>query len=312
MLETTANPFIAQFGSPETAERRFNFLQVFNPLGTITGVLIGTRFIISGIELSPAQSEQMQSEGTDVAYLHSEIMRVVPTYVTLGCVVLLLAFAIHRSRFPAIASESESLAEEGRLGPQIASLLRTPSLRAAIIAQFCYCGAQVATWSAFIPYMKQYTQASERVAALFLTSHLVALLLGRIISTSLMSRFSASHMMALYAFINVGLVSVGVAIPGPVGAGALLASSFCMSIMFPTIFATGVRGLGSQTKLGGSLIVMAVVGAAVVPALLGLIAKQTGSYAAAYLVVAACYVPVALYGLRAHQRGQLEVAPNVI
>jgi FHS family L-fucose permease-like MFS transporter len=310
ILETAANPFIAQFGSPESAERRLNFSQVFNPLGTFTGVLIGTRFIFSGIELSPKQTEQMQLQGTYAAYLHSEIMRVVPTYVTLGCVVLVLAFAIHRSTFPIIAGESNSLTEGERLGPQVASLLRAPSLRAAIIAQFCYCGAQVATWSAFIPYMKQYTQASERVAALFLTGHMVALLLGRIVSTSLMKRFSASRMTALYAFTNIALVGVAVVSPGPAGVGTLLASSFCMSIMFPTIFATGVRGLGSRTKLGGSLIVMAVVGAAVIPALLGLLAKHTGSYAAAYIIVAACYVPVALYGLRAHRAAQVGASPG--
>jgi len=105
-------------------------------------------------------------------------------------------------------------------------------------------------------------------------------------------------MMGVYAIVNIGLISLGILHPGLVGAGALLLTSFFMSVMFPTIFALGVKGLGPRTKLGGSLIVMSVVGAAVVPPLLGLIAKHFGSYALGYGVVIACYVVVAVYGLR--------------
>jgi MFS transporter, FHS family, L-fucose permease len=296
-LETAANPFIAQFGSPETSERRLNFSQTFNPLGTIVGVLIGTFFIFSGIELSPKQLMIMKEAGTYVNYLHSEIMRVVPTYVTLGCVVLLLAIIIGRTSFPHLSGDWDELPVGGLFG-HVLVLLRTTTLRFAIFAQFCYCGAQVSTWSAFIPYVKQYTHATERTAALFLTGHLVALFMGRSISTALMRWLSATRMLSLYVLTNIVLVSVAVLRPGFAGASALVMSSFFMSMMYPTIFALGVKGLGPLTKLGGSLIVMSVVGGAVVPPLLGLIARQSGSYALAYSVVIVCYVGVALYALR--------------
>lgn len=297
-LETAANPFIAQLGPPETSERRLNFSQAFNPPGTITGVLIGTFFIFSGIEHSAARIAEMRSLGTYAGYLHTEIMRVVPTYVTLGCVVLLLALAIGLTRFPSALREQDG-SESSSIASQVASLLRVPQLRAAIIAQFCYCGAQVSTWSAFIPYVKQYTQATERTAALFLTGNLIALALGRFASTVLMRWIRPARMMGTYAVINILLLAVGIVHPGPVGVGAILVTSFFMSIMFPTIFALGVKNLGPRTKLGGSLIVMSVVGAGVIPPILGLVAKQFGSFALGYVVVTVCYVVVAVYGLSA-------------
>jgi FHS family L-fucose permease-like MFS transporter len=291
-LETAANPFIAQFGAPSTSAQRLNFSQAFNPPGTIAGVLIGTFFIFSGIELTAAKVKQMQSGGTYASYLHTEILRVVPTYVVLGCVVLLLALWIALTKFPSLETAAESAGETG----SFRELLHYPHLWLAVGAQFCYCGAQVSTWSAFIPYMKQYTVTSERKAALFLTGSLVALAAGRFVSTYLMRWFRPTIMMGVYALINIALLAVGILHPGMIGAWAILATSFFMSIMFPTIFALGVKGLGPNTKIGGSVIVMSVVGAAIVPPLLGYIAKHTGSYATGYSVALAAYIAVAAYG----------------
>ncbi len=109
MLETAANPLIAHFGHPSTSAQRLNFAQAFNPPGTVTGVLIGTWFIFSGVEKTPAQIAAMQASGTYVAYLHHEILRVVPTYVGLGIVVLLLAAIIARTTFPSSLDASPAL-----------------------------------------------------------------------------------------------------------------------------------------------------------------------------------------------------------
>lgn len=291
-LETAANPFIAQFGPAETSERRLNFAQAFNPPGTITGVLVGTYFIFSGVELPAAKVAQMKAAGTYAAYLHTEIMRVVPTYVVLGCVVLLWALLIGITRFPAMATQAKDDGDRGSFG----ALKQYPHLWFAVIAQFFYVGAQVTTWSAFIPYVKQYTTFSERDAGLLLTGNLVLIACGRFVSTWLMRWIRPSRMMAVYAIVNIGLIGVGIVHPGLAGAIAIMVTSFFMSIMFPTIFALGVKGLGVNTKIGGALIVMSIVGGAAFPPLLGAIARVTGSMAHGYIVVAVAYVAVVIYG----------------
>ncbi len=258
ILETAANPLVAQFGDPATSEQRLNFAQAFNPPGTITGVLIGTWFIFSGVEKSPSQVAAMKAQGTYAAYLHSEILRVVPTYVGLGIAVLILAVLIWRTHFPAnldatTTKEDLLLQEMGGHSGSYRRLLRNPHLMFAVVAQFFYVGAQVSTWSTLIPYMRAYTTASERTAGYFLTATLVALAIGRIVSTPLMRYISPSLMMGLYSLINIFLLAIGIAKPGMIGAYAILTTSFFMSMMYPTIFALGVKDLGSDTKLGGEL-----------------------------------------------------------
>jgi len=294
ILETACNPFMAQFGPAETSEQRLNFAQAFNPPGTIVGVLIGTWFIFSGVEKKAPEIAAMKAAGTYAGYLHGELLRVVPTYVGLGLVVLLLAVVIANTKFPTMHAEHEG---EGGDQGSFGALLGYPHLWFAVVAQFFYVGAQVATWSNYIPYLKAYTSLTERQSGYFLTGTLVALALGRIVSTSLMKLVSPAKMMALYAVINIGLLAVGIVRPGLAGGCAILFTSFFMSIMFPTIFALGVKGLGPNTKLGGSLIVVAILGGAVIPPLMALIKNMTGSLAKGYILPLAGYGVVALYGI---------------
>ncbi len=300
MLETAANPLIAHFGHPSTSAQRLNFAQAFNPPGTITGVLIGTWFIFSGVEKTPAQITAMQAHGTYAAYLHHEILRVVPTYVGLGIAVLLLAVIIARTTFPSSLDASPALttphaASSTQRHSSYSHLLRNPNLMFAVTTQFFYVGAQVSTWSTLIPYMRAYTSVSERTSGYFLTATLVALAIGRIVSTPLMRFISPSLMMGCYALVNIVLLSVGIVAPGMFGAYAILATSFFMSMMYPTIFALGVKDLGNDTKLGSSLIVMAIVGGAVFPPAMGWISRLTGSIALGYLLPLLGYAVVATY-----------------
>ena len=293
ILETAANPFIAQFGDPHTSEQRLNFSQAFNPPGTIAGVLIGTYFIFSGVEPNAAQIAAMKVAGTYHAYLHTEIMRVVPTYLTFGVVVLLCAFILSRTKFPVITSEHEG---EGEDHGSFAELLKIPAIWIAVAANFCNVGAQIASWSSLIPYMKQYTTVSERTAALYLLGTLIALALGRFISTPLMRYIRPSLMLGVYGVINALLMLVAVEKPGLIGAWGVVASGFFLSIMYPTIFALGLKGLGRNTKIGGSLLVMAIVGGALFPPIMGLISKDTGRIALGYFVPMVGFVGVAVYG----------------
>jgi FHS family L-fucose permease-like MFS transporter len=291
-LETASNPFIAQLGDPATAAQRLNFSQAFNPLGSMAGVLIGTIFIFSGIELKPDEISTMKANHLYQAYLQSETLRTVKPYLVLGVIALVWALLILRTKFPPIQGETESLTKDkGR----ILDLLQYPHFLMAILTQFMYVGAQVATWSYFIQYVQQYTHQPEKIAGLFLTGTLGAFALGRFSSAYLMRYLDPIKLMGAYSLINICLLLVGVFHPGWIGLWAVFLTSFFMSLMFPTIFATGLRGLGVNTKIGGSMIVMAIIGGAVLTPLMGWISMTTQSVAIAYLVPLTGYLFVALY-----------------
>jgi MFS transporter, FHS family, L-fucose permease len=292
-LETGANPFIAMLGDPRTSERRLNFSQAFNPFGSITGVLIGTVFIFSGIEYDQAQIATLKAAGTYDAYLQHETMRVAAPYLVLGGVVFLWALLIIMTKFPKIAEEAESA--EGRHRGRFAELFKFPHFVKGVLAQFFYVGAQVGTWSYFIQYVQDYTRQPEKTAGYFLTGTLVAFCVGRFSATYLMSFIQPRTLMGVYAFANVALVAVGVLHPGWVGMWAIFLTSFFMSPMFPTIFALSIKELDPNTKLGGSMVVMAIVGGAALTPLMGLIFDRTRSMALAMLVPLVCYLYVAYY-----------------
>jgi FHS family L-fucose permease-like MFS transporter len=220
-------------------------------------------------------------------------MRVVAPYLALGIVVLIWAVLIIRTRFPRVGDEGTTGSDHGSL----ANLFRYPHFLFAVIAQFFYVGAQVGTWSYFISYVEDYAHQSDKVAGYFLTGTLIAFAVGRFAATYLMQFISPSALMALYAMGNVCLVLVGIVMPGWVGIWAIFLTSFFMSLMFPTIFGLGLRGLGPNTKLGGSLLVMAIIGGAVFTPVMGLIAESTKSMAAAMLVPLVCYVVIAAFAL---------------
>lgn len=292
-LETGANPLVAQLGDPESAVRRLNFSQAFNPIGAISGVLIGTVFIFSGIELKPADVAKMKLAGTYNAYLHLETMRVVPTYMILGALVLLWAFLIARTPFPAIAGARTTGDKEPK--GSYRALLGYPHFLFAVLAQFCYVGAQVGTWSYFIQYVQDYTHLPEKTAGYFLTGTLAGFGVGRFASSALMKRVDAGNLMGIFAAINVGLVTIGIAFPGWLGLWAIFLTSFFMSLMFPTIFALGIRGLGPNTKSAASLIVMAIIGGAVFTPLIAFVNQATKSMAMAMIVPLLCYLVVGAY-----------------
>ncbi len=301
-LETASNPFITQIGDASSAERRLNLAQAFNPLGSISGVLIGTIFIFSGIELSPQSIETSKANHTYEAYLRSETLRVVSPYVALGIIAFVLAAIFFLKKFPEIVAESPAIQKnEGRFS----DLLKNRHFLLAVATQFMYVGAQVGTWSYFIQYVQVYTHQTQKLAGFFLTGTLVAFALGRFSSAWIMRRIPPARLMGIYAASSIVLVSLAIAFPGWIGLWAIFITSFFMSIMFPTIFALGLRGLGPNTKIGGSLLVMSIVGGAVLTPVMGLISEIGHSVALAYAVPLAAYLCVALFSFSANSPNAL-------
>ncbi|AFL89153.1 L-fucose:H+ symporter permease [Terriglobus roseus DSM 18391] len=300
-LESAANPLIAQFGPTATSERRLNIAQAFNPIGTITGALVGTRFIFSGIELTPTQVAAMKASGEYAAYLHHETVRVVAPYLVLAGLVLLWAIFIAFTRFPKFVRSRE---EDAGNSANWRVLLRERHFLFALPTQFFYVGAQVGTWSYFIKYAQEYAHASERSAGLLLAGTLAAFGIGRFGSALLMKRIPASRLMQGYAVANVFLLAFGALHPGQAGLIAIFATSFFMSIMFPTIFALGIKDLGPNTNVAGSLLVMTIIGGGVLTLAMGGAGEFFHNTAISYLVPLVCYFVVFAYafGMAGYQR----------
>jgi len=290
-LETGANSFIAQLGPTASSERRLNFSQAFNPLGSVMAGLVGTKFIFSGIEFSSAETAAKRATGTMQVYLHSETLRVVPTYLVLGTLALLWALMVLMTKFPDLAKEDVSREDAGP--PKHVPLFQRHFVL-AVLAQFLYVGAQVGTWSYFILYVRSATGLGDKAAGYMLTGTLAAFAIGRFSSAWLMKHFHARTMLGVYSVVNVVLGLVAVARPGWVGAMCLLTTSLFMSIMFPTIFALGLKGMGDKTKTAGSLLVMAILGGAALTKVMGMLADSSGLQAA-YIVPVVCFAGVALY-----------------
>jgi FHS family L-fucose permease-like MFS transporter len=292
-LETGANSFIAVLGDSDTSEQRLNFAQSFNPLGAMSGALIGTVFIFSGNELSALQIETMKAAGTYNAYLHDELIRIAPPYIVIGVVILVWAFLLWRTKFPEDV-KLETDAEVQSHG-KLSQLFKYPHFLKGVAAQFFYVGAQVGTWSFMIQYVKDYLHKPEKEAGMFLFVSLLVFGIGRFVATALMKKIEAKKLMGIFSFTNIILVTISVIYPGTFGGYALVASSFFMSLMFPTIFALGVKGLGPNTKLGGSMIIMAIIGGAVWTPLMGYVSDITRSMAMAMILPIVSYFFIAYY-----------------
>ena len=254
---------------------------------------MGTIFIFSGVELNQQQIAALKAAGTYDAYLRSETLRVVTPYLVLGTVIFLWALLILKTKFPKVAEEAEPA--DGRSHGKARDLIHYPHFVRGVIAQFLYVGAQVGTWSYYIQYIQDYTHRPEKIAGYFLTGTLVAFGVGRFTATYLMKFIPPTRLMGVYGIINTVLVGIGVLFPGWLGVGAVFMTSFFMSLMFPTIFALGIKELGPNTKLGGSIIIMSIIGGACAPPAMGLIFQATHSMAVAMLVPMLCYVFITYY-----------------
>lgn len=289
-LETAANPYATILGDPATSTQRLNFAQSFNGLAVVLAPIIGGSLILSGTEYTRAQMDAMPA--TDLAiYLQSEADRVKTPYLTLGIIILIIAAIFFFTKLPDSKDDSEA-------GSGFAKILKFFHLRGAVIAQFFYVGAQVCVASYFINVVRNAVGMDEKTAKDYLGyGYGIAFVAGRFAGTFLMKFFPPQRLLAIYALINIVLSVLVIFSHGMIVVYALIAISFFMSIMFPTIFALGIKNLNTtDTKMGSSLIIMAIVGGALLPLLLGQIADVTDNIQYGYIVPLICFAVVAWYG----------------
>jgi len=289
-LETAANPYVTILGKPETATQRLNFSQSFNGLAAFLAPVIGGKLILSGTNYTDAQLAAMVPSDKE-AYLLAEAGSVKGPYLTLGILIIVIAILFVFTKLPDI---KENNAEAD--GSNIRHALRNKHLSWAIVAQFFYIGAQVCVLSFFIRFVTVSAGISEQEASWYAGGAGLAFMLGRFAGTFLMQYVMPNKLLMLYAVFSIALTLVAIFGTGIITAYALIGVAFFMSIMFPTIFSMGIAGLGKDTKLGSSLIVMSIVGGAVLPLGLGYISDVTQNIQYGYIVPLICFAVVFFFG----------------
>ncbi|HEY8898165.1 MAG TPA: L-fucose:H+ symporter permease [Niastella sp.] len=293
-LETAANPYASLLGPKETATQRLNLSQSFNGLATVLAPYIGGELILTGKNLTDAQKAAMSPQALD-AYLASEAATVKGPYLTLGLIILVVALIFAFTRLPEIKEE------EGKPS-SFAHATRHKHLIWAVIAQFFYVGAQVCVTSFFINIAVKAAHIDEKMASKYLAfGYGIAFMGGRFVGTFFMKYISPNKLLVIYSAINIVLSAIAIASTGMITVYALIGVGFFMSIMFPTIFALGIKGLGADTKLGSSLIIMSIVGGALIPLGMGRIADITHNIQNGYIIPLICFIVVLFFGWKGHK-----------
>ncbi len=277
-LETAANPYVTVLGKPETSEFRLNLSQCFNGVGSFIGPIIAANLFFGD------------------ANEKSDLGSVQFVYIAIGMVVLLIAGLFVRTALPEIA-ESELVSESVQ---DTKSLSAHPHFINAVVAQFFYVAAQVGVAALFINYCTEAGAGVNTSEAAYLLS--IAMLLftiGRFAGTALMRTIAPNKLLSLYALVNILLCVLVITLSGWISVYALMAIFFFESVMFPTIFALGVKDLGHHTKKGSSFIIMSIVGGALVPYAMGMLSER--STATAYAIPLVCFVVVAWYGWKGYK-----------
>lgn len=287
-LETAANPYVTVLGKPETSEFRLNLSQCFNGVGSFIGPIIAAHVFFG------------ESSANDPTNLDSVKM----VYIIIAIVVLFVAFLFWRTYLPEIKEEKtgDSLLNSlpGAATGTQKSLFQHSHFVYGVIAQFFYVAAQVGVAALFINYCTEAKSEIDNARAAYLLSISLALFTaGRFVGTALMRKIAPNILLTIFALVNIVLCAVVVWGSDWLSVYSLMAVFFFESIMFPTIFALGVKDLGHHTKRGSSFQIMSIVGGALMPFVMGLLADKGTAHS--YIVPLLCFVVVAWYGWRGYR-----------
>lgn len=291
ILETSANPYILSMGNPETATQRLNLAQSFNPIGSIFGVLLSKVFILSQLNQADA-NQRLQMSPDELQHIQqSELMAVMGPYVGIAVALLLIWLAILSLKMPEASDQGNQLA----LRPALGRLLRNKTYTLGVLAQFFYVGAQIGVWSYTIRYVMLEKEVNESSASTYYLTALILFTFFRFVFTWLMKFFKPGTLL-LSAALGAMISSLAVIyLPGTIAVAALIAISVFMSLMFPTIYGLAAGNLGEDTKIGGSGLIMAILGGAVLTAVQGQVSDFSGSIRLAYWVPLLCFAYIAWY-----------------
>ena len=315
-LETAANLYMTVMGDEKSGSWRVNFAQSFNGLSIILGPIIASLFIFSDKEYTREQLNAMplaDAEAIRIAEAHS----VQSPYLFIAGLVLLVAVLFAITKMPEIGSDNGRNAGNTDRA-SFRGLFRHRHLVLGAIAQFCYCGGQTAIWGYFVDFKQtvsnethvgivnsiyQVTDAMtlKQIASYHASAAFALFMIGRFTGTFMMKRIAPERMLTIFSVAVITFLSAAILTSGLVAIICFMIVYFFMSIMFPTIFALSTRGLPAQeAKLGSSLIIMSIVGAAFIPPLTGLIFQSQGAQLSMLLPLA-CFFYILFYSINGYK-----------
>ena len=291
ILETAANPYIIALGPQDSGTRRLNLAQSFNPVGCIIGVLLSKIFILSQLNRASAEERLLMRPDELRAIQDAELFAVMAPYVGVSLVLIVLWIVIRFVRMPNASDAGTSL----NFLPTSKRLLKRPDFILAVVALFFYVGAQICVWSFSIRYAMAELNLFEADASTYYVAALILFAVSRFIFTALMKFISPNRLLLLSALMAALCTLLVILSSGYIAVFALVAISGFMSLMFPTIFGLGLTGLGDDTKIAGSYMMMAISGGAVLTAIQGLVSDMTGSIHLSFSVPLICFIIIAFY-----------------
>lgn len=305
ILETTCNPYVISLGDEETSVRRLNLAQAFNPIGSLSGIILAKYLILSN--LNPATYEERIAMSPEAlsAIRSNELLWVCVPYVGLVLIALVIWFFFKRDK----GSEKDNSGDLN-IVKSIKKLVKIPRYAFGVIAQFFYVGVQIAVWTWTIQYVMTTLGLNEASAAQYYLIAIISFIVCRWICTALMKYIDPAIMMAIFAIGGIGFSLGTIFLPTNQSVWCLVAISACMSLMFPTIYGIALKDLGDEVKVGAAGLIMAILGGAVITPFMGklidtgalssIVPMYQGAEAAirsSFLVPVVCFAVVLLYSI---------------
>ncbi|MBU2902082.1 L-fucose:H+ symporter permease [Maribacter sp. 6B07] len=268
-LETTSNPYILSMGAEETATRRLNFAQMFNPMGSILGLLVAQNFVLGALQSDDTTADGVPifdtlNESAKAVIRTSDLEIIRNPYVLLGLVVLIFFVLISVVKMPQNKHQEAKVVFKD----SVKRLWKQPKFAFGVVTQAFYVGAQIMCWT----YVYQYAETlaiDAKSAVWYGLAGYIVFLIGRTIGTALMAKIDSGKLLMLFGLGGMLTLLGAIFLPGMLGIYSLVATSLFMSIMFPTIYGIALEGQGEDAKFGAAFLVMAIVGGALLPFLQG-------------------------------------------
>lgn len=309
-LETSSNPYILSMGTEETATRRLNLAQSFNPMGSLLGMYVAMNFIQA--RLNPMDTaERAQLSDVDFAAVRdSDLSVLIAPYLVIGLVILIMLVVIRAVKMPKNGDQTHSI----NFIPTLKRIFSIPHYREGVLAQFFYVGAQIMCWTFIIQYGTRLfmSQGMEEKAAEVLSQEyniiaMVIFCISRFVCTFILRYLNPGLLLKILAIAG-GCFTLGVIFLENIwGIYCLVAVSACMSLMFPTIYGIALRGLGDDAKFGAAGLIMAILGGSILPPLQASIIDQHTLFGMpavnlSFILPFICFVVIVVYGHRTCMR----------